>query len=227
MSMKKSDERFLADKTDLYKQYFAEYRKLAKRADQRLVRIEKQAAKGGKYAEMKKYAYKRAMVDIRSWSGEGAARFNTKAPEKTVSLKAKIADIKRFLEAPSSTIKPAAENYVRDSEGNIHAGGLENIYERRAATLNEKYGQYLDNPFTVGNIGDYFESALWKKLDKKFNDSGTTIKAIATIQKNKERIAQEINEHKPSHITIEGDAIIQARVDRILRYYKKDITKLF
>lgn len=213
-------------KTEKYNELMREYRKLAKRADQRLVRIEKHVAVRDKYAEMKNYAYKRAMVDIRKWSGENATRFNVKPPQSTVSLKAKIKDIKQFLESPSSTVAPAKENYVLDLEGNKIQGGIRNIYERRAATLNAKYGEFLDNPFTIGNIGDFFESALWKKLDKKFGDSGTTLKAIATIQKNKQQVGKEIAAHKPSNINVD-DAILQKRVNRILRYYKKDITKLF
>ena len=224
--MKKGEQKFLADKSDLYRQLYSEYKKLAKRADQRLVRIEKHVSAGDKYAEMKNYAYKRAMVDIRKWSGSEAKRFNVMPPAKTVSLKAKIRDIKQFLEAPSSTVAPAKENYVYDLEGNKIAGGIKNIYERRAATLNAKYGDVLENPFTVGNIGDFFESALWKKLDKRVADSGTTLKAIATIQKNKKQVAEEIASHKPSHIEVD-DKILQKRIDRILRYYKKDITKLF
>lgn len=214
-------------KTEKYNELLKEYRKLAKRADQRLVRIEQRSELGGKYLNIKQFAYKRAMVDIRKWSGESATRFNTKPPASTISLQAKIRDIKEFLQAPSSTIKPTKDNAVYDLEGNLVGGGLELTYDKRAQTLNKKFGKYLDTPFTWDNVGDFFESALWKKLDKKHADSATTIKAIGTIMKSKKQIAKEINESKPSHVRVEGDDILQARVNKILHYYKKDLKKLF
>ena len=213
-------------RTKKYDELVKEYRKLAKRADQRLVRIEKYSEMGGKYANMKEFAYRKALVDIRKWSGENAKRFNTKPPEKTVSLKAKIRDINDFLQSASSTIKPTNDNAVYDLEGNIIGGGIQLTFDKRANTLNQKYGQWLDTPFTWENIGDFFNSALWKKLDKKFGDSGTTMKTIATIKKNREQIAQDINDKKPSDIHV-SDKILDKRVNHILHYYKKDITKLF
>ena len=213
-------------KTAKYNELLKEYRKLAKRADQRLVRIEKHAAKGDKYANMINFAYKRAMVDIRKWSGPEAKRFNVKPPTSTISLKAKIRDIKTFLEAPSSTVTPTKDNVKYDLDGNIIQGGIKTTFDKRAQTLNAKFGQYLDSPFTWENIGDFFESALWKKMDAKFKDSGTTLRAIGMIRKNKKQIAMEIKNKKPSHINVD-DMIIDKRVNHILRYYKKDISKLF
>lgn len=212
-------------KTEKYNELEKEYRKPAKRADQRLVRLEHYSELGGKYLNVTKFAYSKAMVDIRKWSGEGAKRFNTKPPVKTVSLQAKIRDIKDFLESPSSTIKPTKENQVINKEGKVLPGGIENIYDRRAQTLNEKYGKYLDTPFTWDNIQDFFESALYKKLDKKGYDSGTVIRAIGTIQKNAEQVAEEIKAHKPSHVHV-NDMHVDNYVNKILRYYKKDISKL-
>ena len=213
-------------KTEKYNELLKEYRKLAKRADQRLVRIEQQHEKGGKYANMINFAYKKAQVDIRKWSGENVRRFNVKPPSSTVSLKAKIKDIERFLQAPSSTIMPTKDNIVRDLEGNVSGGGLKMTFDKRAETLNRKFGKYLETPFTWENVGDFFESALWKKMDAKFKDSGTTLRAIGIIQKNKKQIAAEINAKKPSHIHVD-DMILDKRVNHLLRYYKKDIKKLY
>lgn len=214
-------------KTEKYNELMKEYKKLAKRADQRLVRIEKHAEEGDAYASMVNFAYRKALVDIRKWSGENAKRFNVKAPDSTVSLKAKIRDIKDFLQAPSSTIKPTKDNAVYDLEGNkIIGGGVKLTFDKRADTLNRKYGKFLDTPFTWENVGDFFESALWKKMDAKYKDSGTTLKAIGIIKKNQEQVAAEINAKKPSHIHVD-DMIVDKRVNHILRYYKKDITKLY
>ena len=214
------------NQTEKYKELLKEYKRLAKKADQRLVRIEKEAASGGKYASMINFAYKKAQLDIRKWSGEGSKRFNVRAPTSTVSLKAKIRDIEDFLSSASSTIKPTKENAVYNEKGELIGGGMQLTFDKRAQTLNTKFGKYLDTPFTWENVGDFFESALWKKMDKKFNDSGTTIKAIGMIKKNAEQIAQEINAGKPSHVHV-NDKILDKRVNHILRYYKKDLSKLF
>lgn len=213
-------------KTEKYNELMKEYRRLAKRADQRLVRIEQRAAKGDKYASMINFAYKKAQVDIRKWSGSEATRFNVKPPTSTVSLKAKIRDIKTFLEAPSSTVLPTKDNIIYDLEGKVAGGGIKMTFDKRANTLNQKFGEYLDNPFTWQNVGDFFESALWKKMDAKFKDSGTTLKAIGMIQKSKKQVAAEINAGKPSHIHVD-DMILDKRVNHLLRYYKKDLKKLF
>lgn len=213
-------------KTEKYNKLEKEYRKLAKRADQRLVRIEQHAESGDIYAGMINFAYRKAMVDIRKWSGENAKRFNVKPPESTVSLKAKIRDIKQFLESPSSSVKPTKDNVIYDLEGKVAGGGVKLTFDKRAATLNRNFGEYLDSPFTWENIGEFFESALWKKMDKRFADSKTTLRAIGMIRKSKKQVAKEIAEHKPSHINVD-DAIIDKRVNHILRYYKKDISKLF
>ena len=95
-----------------------EYKKLAKRADQRLVRLEGYRHDKG-FEAITSYAYKAAMKDIRKYSGEGANRFNTKAPASDKDLLRKIADIKKFLDAPSSTKK-----------------GVVDLYKKKADTLN-------------------------------------------------------------------------------------------
>ena len=219
----------MAKETEKHKELVKEYRKLAKRADQRLVRIEQYQKLGGKYLNIKEFAYKRAMVDIRKWSGEGATRFNTKPPANTTSLKAKISDIKEFLQAPTSTIKPTKDNAVYDPEGKvIIGGGIELTFQNRADSLNAKYKNYYDKPFTWENISDLFESTLWKKLDAKPGDSHTNVKAIGIIKKNEKKILDDFAKHKPTHIDVgEDDMVLQTQVNKILRYYKKDIRKLF
>ena len=78
------------------------YRRIAKVADQRLVRLEQLAGQEG-YGNATQWAYRRAMSDIETWSGEGAKRFHTKPPESLSAMRAKINDIKTFLGSESST----------------------------------------------------------------------------------------------------------------------------
>lgn len=87
-----------------YQTLLKEYRRLAKRADQRLVRLEGYRHDKG-FENITQYAYKRAMKDIKSWSGKKATRFNTEPPKNPAELQKKISDIKQFLGAPTSSKK--------------------------------------------------------------------------------------------------------------------------
>ena len=138
------------------------YRRIAKVADQRLVRLEKLADQPG-YGNATHWAYKRAMRDIASWSGDDAKRFNTKAPSNINQLRAKINDIKTFLGSESST-----------------KSGITETYKNRASTINSKYG----TSFQVDDLAKVFNNGLMKKLEAKGFSSKTILKAIGYIQDN-------------------------------------------
>lgn len=140
----------------------AYYRRIAKVADQRLVRLERLADVPG-YGNATQWAYRRAMSDIETWSGEGAKRFNTKAPSNLNALRAKINDIKSFLGSESST-----------------KSGITETYKNRADTINRKYG----TSFQVDDLAKVFSNGLMKKLEAKGFSSKTILKAIGYIQDN-------------------------------------------
>lgn len=102
-----------------YIELFKQYKQLAKTADQRLVRLHSYEYEHF-YKGVTSYAYAGAMASIRHWSGEDATRFNTKAPSDIKDLKAKINDIKNFLEKPTSTKE-----------------GIKKYYEKRTETINK------------------------------------------------------------------------------------------
>lgn len=79
------------------------YRRLAKVADQRLVRLESYAHDKG-YKEVKNFAYNRALSDINNWT-KGGKRFNTRPPKNQHQMIAKINNILTFLNSPTSTKK--------------------------------------------------------------------------------------------------------------------------
>ena len=146
--------------SDTYNALLKQYRTLAKRADQRLVRLEKQSQVAG-YEAITQFAYARAARDIKTWGGntKGKPRFNTKAPNNTLSLQAKIADIQQFLNAPSSTV-----------------GQINRIYAKGAKTTNERYG----TDFTWQDLAIYYET-VQSKHNEKYG-SKTLIKALAIIK---------------------------------------------
>lgn len=195
-------------KKQTYNDLVKEYRKLAKRADQRLVRLEKLSTQKD-FKQVKQWAYKNAVTDALEWGANvNKPRFNIAPPKNTISLKAKIQDIKNFLEKPTST-----------------RSGIVDVYEKKAQTLNEKYKDYGLN-LNWSDVGTFFQSNLYKKLSKKYS-SGTVIKAIATIKQNEDTVIQDFNQHKASHIkTEDNDMIINDAINRMTSYYKSDVKKL-
>lgn len=201
-----------------------EYRKLAKRADQRLLRLERYAQQP-KYSNVTQFAYKKAMRDIRSWSGDNATRFNTKPPSHISKLQAKINDIKAFLGSASSSIRPTQDNVVRNDRGEIVGGGIDLTYQKRADTLNQRYGTNL----TWENVGSIFESQLYRKLIKKYGAqaSKSIVRDIGKLQQNEKEIKRALTKKQPIRLTFKGEGPLQDEVNHILRYYKKDINSLY
>lgn len=154
------------------------YRRLAKMADQRLVRLEKLAQEPG-FENVKKYAYAAAMRDIDSYGGASKKmRFNTAPPKDPRAFREKIMDIRRFLSAPTST-----------------KAGIVDVYQKRADTINKKYG----TNYTWEDLADFFQSG---DADKLFKDYGskTVMQAIGTIQYTAEQVKNNISGNKNKHV---------------------------
>lgn len=149
-----------------YEELEKEYHRLAKRADQRLVRLEGYRHDIG-YEHITSYAYRSAMKDIRSWSGEGAKRFHTKAPATRKDLMKKIADIEKFLDAPTSTKK-----------------GVIEVYKKRADAINEKFfGKDKKMYLTWYQYANFWDNMAGEMVDKlKYRDA---IKGAALMKKYK------------------------------------------
>ena len=168
------------------------YRRLAKTADQRLVRLEKLANEEG-FQNVTKWAYARAMKDIQHWN-PGRTRFNTSPPRTSQGLAAKIADIQNFLQ-----MKTTGKRDILDT------------YKKRADAINEKYG----TKFTWQNIGSYFESELHKALKAHFG-SMTEVKMIGELQKNMDKILDAIKKNEEINIKVE-DKQVKRAIDKALK----------
>ena len=158
------------------------YKRLAKTADQRLVRLEQLSTQKG-YENVTAYAYARAQYDIgRYTSGH---RFNTKPPVDADGnvdykmLNEKVADIKTFLSSVSST-----------------KAGITATYEKRARTINEKFG----TSYTWQDMADYFQSGDFKKHQKDFG-SETIFKAIGKIQRAESKVLKDIDKNNKKNIS--------------------------
>ncbi len=178
-----------------------EYRRLAKRADQRLVRLEGyRYDKGFKTAT--KWAYAKAQKDIQKWGGTN--RFNTKPPTSISQLQAKIADIKEFLESPTST-----------------KAGITSVYKKRADTMNKKYG----TNFKWTDLAEYYTSGMAAKMDSKFG-SKTALKIIGEAQKKPKEVIKAIKEGSTNNVKLASSDNVNKKVAQFLNESGTDFSKL-
>lgn len=181
--------------TKHYEELVKEYRKLAKRADQRLVRLEA-LSRQEKYENVLKYAYRVAEKNIERYGKvKNRPRFNTKPPKNSNTLQAKINNIKHFLESVSSTKK-----------------GIKLTYEKRAETLNKKMGLEGDDKFTWQQLADFFQTKSYEKLESSFG-SKTVFDTIGKIKKNLPDIAKAIKENKKIKV---GDWKVNDKINKMI-----------
>lgn len=140
-----------------YDQLLKEYRRLAKRADQRMVRLEGYRHDKG-MSNILSYAYSTAQKAIRHWSGEKAMRFNTAPPKTEQGLIQKIADINAFLNAPTSTKK-----------------GILDVYKKRAEAVNKTfYGDDKKKYLTWQEWANFWDKVDADMVDKiPYNEAAT------------------------------------------------------
>lgn len=148
---------YIRKKGVAYVAEYIEYKKLARKADNRLRAIERYSEQEY-YKGIERYAYARAMRDIEIWSGSGKKRFETKPPDTLQGIRAKINDIVNFLESPTSTKK-----------------GVTEIYIKRAESINKKFGTNL----TWKELADYYTSKAHTKEGSKYG-SDTELLVFAT-----------------------------------------------
>ena len=191
------------------------YTRLAKRADQRLVRLEKLTNESG-YENVTKWAYSQAQHDIKALFGDDRTRFNVK-PRQLKSgqfsekhMQAAISSMKQFLLSPTST-----------------KGGINKVYGERAKTINERYG----TEFNWKELAQFFENDMDSLLDLQYG-SKTKMKAIGTIQRHQWKSVDDITdsvEYAKSHnmkvpddeVVAMAKTLLDKHGDKILRFFFK------
>lgn len=156
------------------------YIRLAKVADQRLVRLEKLSKQEG-YEAITSYSYATAMNDLKNF---GQKRFNAKVPDPTTEegaflFREKLAAVKEFLRAPSSTKQ-----------------GVKSVYQKKVDTMNARYG----TDFTWEDMADFFNTGYATKLFNELKASKTVMKAIGLIQHH----TDEIKEGMGKNLNLKG-----------------------
>lgn len=140
-----------------YDELLKEYRRLAKRADQRLVRLEGYRHDKG-MENILSYAYGTAQKAIRHWSGDKATRFNTAPPKTEKGLIQKISDINKFLNSPTSTKK-----------------GILEVYKKRADSINKTFfGTDKKKYLTWQEWANFWDKVDADMIDKiPYNEAAT------------------------------------------------------
>lgn len=169
------------------------YKRLAKTADQRLVRLEKLAG-DPMYKKALDYAYRTARKDLESYGlkEDELPRFNKNKPTTQAGLERKINDMIKFIMKPTST-KP----------------GITDIYVRRTKTINEQYG----TNFKWTDLATFLEHGYYDKFKGTYG-SETSWDMIATLQTLKPEDLEAIgNASKATDV----DSILSGIKDRELR----------
>lgn len=151
------------------------YRRLAKVADQRLVRLEALRHQPH-FKNVDKFAYARAMRDIESYGGKN--RWNTKPPESERLLKEKISDIIRFIESPTSNKK-----------------GIVEVLKKRADTINGNLKLEGSNRLTWQDLANLVESGVLDQLKSSYG-SETAFAAIGKVKRSNKDALKIIAENK-------------------------------
>lgn len=181
------------------------YRRLAKQANQRMVRLEQLSQQEG-FQSVTKYAYAKFEREALALSGGKSKRF--KETELKTLNEAQIRErtnvIKQFLQSPTST-----------------KGDIVKMYKERANTINEVY----NTSFTWETLAKYFESGLYDTLKAKFESDGA-MDVIAQIQKQPKEIIDNFN-NTDKMIEIIPDDIAREAVQDALKANKVDIKEFF
>ena len=155
---------------------YKEYKRLADRADKRLLRLERLAAKNDeKYKNVLAYAYNKAQKAIEHWDGKkfDKPRFARKTPKTDEELAMKIKDIQEFLSMNTST-----------------KSGIDKVYKKRADSLNAKFG----TDFTWQDWARFGSRGYWDRTDGRFTYN-EMIK-VAKVQKQKADMIKAYNKFK-------------------------------
>ena len=181
-------------------QLINEYKRLAAAADNRLQRWEKLAQQKD-FAVVKKWSYARAMQDIKKWRGEGRKRFGQTPPRTVQGIKAKMRDIRTFMESPTSQKKTIIE-----------------IYKKRAQTYKERYGINAD----WQTMAVFFERNYYQSIFKRYG-SKTAMKMIGEISRNEKEIKEAIQKSNTEELYLTDDKAVQDRISDFLKRYEGEL----
>ena len=194
-----------------YQQLKKEYVKLAKRADQRLVRLERRFKTA---PELEGMAYKRAVFDIFKLTGIGGIpRFNRAIPKDLKHLRRALKNVERFLGAVTSTWQGFKRKDV----------------QKRVDTLNQKY----NTNYSAEDLQRLGSSGLIDRFKDK-GGSNTGMKALGFVQRKKEDLKRLVDKARKQHkklrdykeyreLTKDNDTLVNKIIDSEVRSFIDEV----
>lgn len=194
-----------------YQKLKKEYVKLAKRADQRLVRLERRFKTA---PELEGMAYKRAVFDIFKLTGIGGMpRFNRAIPKDLKHLRRALKNVERFLGAVTSTWQGFKRKDV----------------QKRVDTLNQKY----NTNYSAEDLQRLGSSGLIDRFKNK-GGSETGMKALGFVQRKKEDLKRLVDKARKQHkklrdykeyreLTKDNDTLVNKIIDSEVRSFIDEV----
>lgn len=194
-----------------YQKLKKEYVKLAKRADQRLIRLERRFKTA---PELEGMAYKRAVFDIFKLTGVGGLpRFNRAIPKDLKHLRRALKNVERFLGAVTSTWQ----------------GFKRKDLQKRVDTLNQKY----NTNYSSEDLQRLGSSGLIDRFKNK-GGSETGMKALGFIQRKKEDLKRLVDKARKQHkklrdykeyreLTKDNDTLVNKIIDSEVRSFIDEV----
>lgn len=200
-----------------YNKLAAEARKLAKRANQRMVRLERYSEREG-YGPILKYAYSDAQKMIKALYGKTGDNLRFTENQKLVSindgskdlsgnalykanvmsLRAKIKAMNEFLDAASSTLNPIKKGKE------VIKKGIKDVYDKRTNTINEKFLKDYGVSLSTDELRRFFESRKQSKLETLVGSDQMFIVAAVIKDKNLASNKRDLQKFFRDNIKIEG-----------------------
>ena len=189
------------------KEEIAAYRKLAKRANQRMLRIERYSDPKDKMYRpeakgMKGFAYKIAQRNIKNIFGPKETRFkeNIKAPTDQAKAKELFYQLRSMTKAVTSFLESASSSLGK-AEG---TPGLRSVQDKRTQTINERYiEKYGMEGLTTAELSKVFASKKFQKMIDDANYGSSYVYVIAATVKQIPTSKSEIREFLNNHIDID------------------------
>lgn len=196
-----------------------EFKRLAKMADQRLVRLEKLAESDEKFANVTAWAYKVAQKEIENKYNRRnktytAPRFNRDIPTTTEGLKYKIKIMEHFMFELKTSTK----------------SDIINTYEKRAKSWTESYNKARGlkgkdkMTFTWEDIAKLYESDQIKKLNEAFDSD--TVRMIYGKFKDPSITPDKLREMISKDQRIFDDQVIDKQIKTALKKNRVDYDML-
>lgn len=191
-------------------------RKLAKRANQRLLRLERYSQNEG-FESITKYSYAKAEQFIRNFTGKktGKPRFQEKIrlsdafdannnklegpaeyKANVIMLRHKIKAMEEFLGSESSTIG--------HSRTGKKTKGVKQIYSERAKTINQQILNAYGLEFTENDLKRFFNSRKQAKLEKLVGSKQQFVVAAVMKKLDIKGSRAELEEFVKTHVDLDG-----------------------